>query len=476
MGENPYEILFISLLSLIFSLLIFFLEFNSLETSDLLLSVIVTGLFATFAIVFSLSILAIQHSSAYSPRLYQQFFGVGTVLYMALFIISIIYAASCLAKIKCLNIGFFSIGVPKISALEGVSLKVSFVLTFLCLISLIPYWRYLNFKIATINFLDTLSDSAIYKIKSQNKKVEIPNEIKTIDSIIMYAKKHGDYDTLQEALSNFFKVLFEMHIYVAYIYFEKEDLWSVDRNKDVLSKEIDKLLDSYKIIRRQLLSPLERDMLIRTDDIFQSLLNDLRSQKTIINGLRLGIEDLWKNQKDIDKISFNLAVEETIEFCIKSTKKIVLDLQNKEKFPCGNQEIFVDGIRDILLFIQSKKFKNTYLLMEKWFKRWAIDFSDNPIIIKKLVTSIIIFGTSSLMPPFNQNSVNIIYMCKEILKKISSGAEVDLIFSLAKKEIELNFPYYLIKDLDHFRQIYDNIVDMEINDLEDFLSKQIKQS
>jgi hypothetical protein len=153
---HKLEIIIIFGILLLVSLGIMGFEFRDIENSRrFIYSTLVSGLFATFAIVFSLSIVAIQQTTKYSPKLYQQFFRIGTICYISLFLVSISFSLVGLLNLKNIHILNISLEMIGINTNNEFFLKMSLMLTAICMISLILYWRYLKYKMDPIVFLIT---------------------------------------------------------------------------------------------------------------------------------------------------------------------------------------------------------------------------------------------------------------------------------------------------------------------------------
>lgn len=153
---------------------------------EYLLSSVSQCLAATFALVFTISLIAIQLRAKYSPRMLKQFFSFPIIIFMIFFICSIIFPLLILIY------------------LSDIGVKISIILTFACLFLLIPYFY---------SFKDTLSPDYLVK----NLKNEIKKEIKlaqsppfidkkypialfSLDNLIMSAYSDKDYATFQEGL------------------------------------------------------------------------------------------------------------------------------------------------------------------------------------------------------------------------------------------------------------------------------------
>jgi len=140
-----------------------------------LLSAIAQSLAAVLALVFTISLIAVQLSSRYSYRLLADFFDPFTIAYMLLFIIAVILPFCLLAN----------------PSLNG--LKLSIVLAAVCLVSLVPYFLGFREKLSPEHMLLNLKKRALKQLLA-NPEME-PASVITIDNTIMSAFALKDYDT-----------------------------------------------------------------------------------------------------------------------------------------------------------------------------------------------------------------------------------------------------------------------------------------
>jgi hypothetical protein len=140
-----------------------------------LLSAIAQSLAAVLALVFTISLIAVQLSSRYSYRLLAEFFDPFTIAYMVLFIIAVILPFCLLAN----------------PSLNG--LKLSIVLAVVCLVLLVPYFLGFREKLSPEHMLLNLKKRALKQLLA-NPETEPASAI-TIDNTIMSAFAFKDYDT-----------------------------------------------------------------------------------------------------------------------------------------------------------------------------------------------------------------------------------------------------------------------------------------
>ena len=157
-----------------------------------LLSAIAQSLAAVLALVFTISLIAIQISSKYSYRILGRFFDWVTGLYMGLFVVSILFPFGLLAY-------------PQLEFL-----KVSVGLSAMCLILLIPFlWRFRS-RLSAENILDDTMRKAIKLVRK--KCEEESSELLTIDNFIMSAYVQKDYDTFEKGMECITEIAIEAYL------------------------------------------------------------------------------------------------------------------------------------------------------------------------------------------------------------------------------------------------------------------------
>jgi hypothetical protein len=152
----------------------FCVELTDENSINYILSSISQGLAALFALIFTISLVAAQMSVKYSARMIKGFFSWYITLYMILYFLGIIF------PLIGMKIG------------EEWIVNVSIGLAGTCVILLIPYYFDLRNRLDPEKFLEKLSKKAIEKLENKN---EIPEEIKTMENIIIAAFSEKDYDT-----------------------------------------------------------------------------------------------------------------------------------------------------------------------------------------------------------------------------------------------------------------------------------------
>jgi hypothetical protein len=140
-----------------------------------LLSAIAQSLAAVLALVFTISLIAVQLSSRYSYRLVADFFDPFTIAYMLLFIIAVI-------------LSFWFLSNPSLNGL-----KLSFILAGVCLLLLVPYFLGFREKLSPEHMLLNLKKRALQQLLA-NPEME-PASVISIDNTIMSAFALKDYDT-----------------------------------------------------------------------------------------------------------------------------------------------------------------------------------------------------------------------------------------------------------------------------------------
>jgi len=174
-----------AIIGLIVWVLIAFYPFSYTNIErNYMLSAAAQVLAATGAIVFTVTLVAAQLSARYSPRMLHQVFSIPTIAYMALFIFSII--------------------LPLLSILliNDLLLRVSLGLTTWFLILLVPYFLWVREQLKPDTLIRAMQQRAKHILRKGNEQ---PEEIKTIDNVVMSAFTAKDYDTFEcgiDALCN----------------------------------------------------------------------------------------------------------------------------------------------------------------------------------------------------------------------------------------------------------------------------------
>ena len=140
-----------------------------------LLSAIAQSLAAVLALVFTISLVIAQLASRYSHRLLVSFFDKWTILYILMFVLSVLLPLWLLTKPNTQYI------------------KVSLILAEICLFFLVPYFLSFKEKLNPESLISDLRNKALKKL-NKNPTGE-PEECITIDNFVKSAIELKDYDT-----------------------------------------------------------------------------------------------------------------------------------------------------------------------------------------------------------------------------------------------------------------------------------------
>jgi hypothetical protein len=252
--EDSVGLLNISLGNWIIILLIVFcwiipfcVELTDKNSINYILSSISQGLAALFALIFTISLVAAQMSVKYSARMIKGFFSWQIIIYMILYI---------------LGITFPLIGM-KVG--EEWTVNISIGLAGTCVILLVPYYLDFRNRLDPEKFLEKLAKKIIEELENKN---EIPEEIKTMENIIMAAFSEKDYDTFKIGIKGMGDIL----------------LYSSN-------KRIDSILIRFEMILNNIIENRYtfRDVINHLSKISIVLLkrNEMNSHKKIIQTLRV---------------------------------------------------------------------------------------------------------------------------------------------------------------------------------------------
>lgn len=169
-----------------------------------LLSSISQGLAAAFALVFTITLVAVQMVSKYTSRALEQFFSWITVGLMMLFIIAIVFPWKIMQSttFSCLEV------------------KISIYLGMLCLVLLIPYLYWIKNKLKPETMFDIFAKRT-EKVFGLNKisleefiesETELPETVIGIDNMMLSAYMDKDYNTFEKGLNELAKLGLEMEI------------------------------------------------------------------------------------------------------------------------------------------------------------------------------------------------------------------------------------------------------------------------
>ena len=166
---------------------------NPLRT---LLGGLTTGLITAQALVFSIALVAAQLNARYTHRMASRVLNWPTALYMGLFIGSSIYSAVVLALLNHRPENFLLL-LPGRLAVHPVTLALALAGT--CLLLLIPYlWSFRN-RLDPERLAQEEGFRARAKVRRNSQRE--PEEIASLDNIVMSAYGFRDYDTFNRGLN-----------------------------------------------------------------------------------------------------------------------------------------------------------------------------------------------------------------------------------------------------------------------------------
>ena len=148
-----------------------------------LLSSISQGLAAAFALVFTITLVAAQLASKYSPLILDQFFTTPIKVFMVFFVISIILPLILL-----------------LGLVNRILVYLSLILSITCLTLLIPYFISVKENLKPEKLINRLKDDSIKMTMSKGVKKNFEQNIITLHYINMRAVSEKDYHTLDKGL------------------------------------------------------------------------------------------------------------------------------------------------------------------------------------------------------------------------------------------------------------------------------------
>jgi hypothetical protein len=194
---------------LVFYILLYaFLELptNLLDTPSVdpvrtLLGALATGLITAQALVFTISLVAVQLNARYTHRMVSRVFTWPTALYMGLFIGSSIYSAVVLAMLSSRSPNF-SIYLPALKPVHPAVIALALAGT--CLVLLVPYLWSFRRRLDPEQMVQDEGRRATALV--QRGAATEPREVAALDNIAMSAYGYKDYDTLAKEVEELARV------------------------------------------------------------------------------------------------------------------------------------------------------------------------------------------------------------------------------------------------------------------------------
>ncbi|MBL7208760.1 MAG: DUF2254 domain-containing protein [Dehalococcoidia bacterium] len=189
-------------LAVAFAWFVFF-RVNTTPSSDginrYLLSTVSQGLATVLAVVFTISLVAGQLASRYSPRMMRLVFKPSTFLYILLFVASVVFSLAGLATAD-IGVPLIELSIALLGPLRVTWGAISLVLAGLCLTLLIPYFVALTRRLTPEALLRDLgSDAKRSLIKTQGR--EMPKEVTDIRDTLMSLYSLKYYDAFDAGLA-----------------------------------------------------------------------------------------------------------------------------------------------------------------------------------------------------------------------------------------------------------------------------------
>ncbi len=184
-----------TLLTLVIAIGVFFMIVSNIrfgldadhDGAKYLLSSISQGLAATFALAFTITLVAIQLASEYTPILTDNFFNMKIKIYMGFFIISII--------IPLILLGF--------DIYDKIWTIISLTFAVICLLLLIPFFTYTKNILKPSNLIQIVKENAL---NDQNNK-KVSNSLLALYRIAIIAYSERDKKTIEEAIQAFHDII-----------------------------------------------------------------------------------------------------------------------------------------------------------------------------------------------------------------------------------------------------------------------------
>ncbi len=156
-----------------------------------LLSTIAQSLAAVFALVFTITLVIAQLSSAYSPRMVASFFSIPTVAYILLFIVSLFVPLWFLAN-------------P-----DDFGVKLSLTLAALSTLLLVPYFLSFRERSNPEWLLSKLKQDALKQLQGDPRSE--PEAVVAINDYLMNALNRKDYDAFRTGIGVLTELIFEAY-------------------------------------------------------------------------------------------------------------------------------------------------------------------------------------------------------------------------------------------------------------------------
>jgi len=197
-------IILITVIVLSLSLIVLFYFFKSdlsynENGREYLLSSISQGLAASFALIFTITLVLVQLTAKYSPRIFKFVFSRLVIIYMLFFVFSIIFPLYVLISISDFGV------------------KLSLIFAVLCFVFLIPYTYRIGQKINPISLMKTVKKEFDKKLTNKSK-LDISssldlmaNDFSCINNFCVYAISTKDYPTLEKGLEIYKDMLWGYH-------------------------------------------------------------------------------------------------------------------------------------------------------------------------------------------------------------------------------------------------------------------------
>ena len=171
------------------------LDTPSVDPIRTLLGALATGLITAQALVFTISLVAAQLNARYTHRLVSRIFTWPTALYMGLFIGSSVYSMLVMAALSTRSADFV-INFPAGRPVHPVTIAIALAGT--CLVLLVPYlWSFKKW----VDPERMAVDEGLRAVKRLQRGIDAePQEVASLDNIVMSAYGYNDYDTFATGL------------------------------------------------------------------------------------------------------------------------------------------------------------------------------------------------------------------------------------------------------------------------------------
>ena len=171
------------------------LDTPSVDPIRTLLGALATGLITAQALVFTISLVTAQLNARYTHRLVSRIFTWPTALYMGLFIGSSVYSMLVMAALSTRSADFV-INFPAGRPVHPVTIAIALAGT--CLVLLVPYlWSFKKW----VDPERMAVDEGLRAVKRLQRGIDAePQEVASLDNIVMSAYGYNDYDTFATGL------------------------------------------------------------------------------------------------------------------------------------------------------------------------------------------------------------------------------------------------------------------------------------